>query len=432
MKQNTFIKATFILIIGGFLTKILGMIIRIVMTRLLGTTGIGLYSLIMPTFSLLIGIAQMSLSVAISTLVAQDKYNNKGLLFNALPISIVINTIILIIIFLFSNTIALKFLNEPRVLLALKMMALVLPFISLSSIIRGYFFGKQRMFPHVLSNISEDIVRLGLIAIGVPICLIYGIEYAIGFIILTNIISESISILVMLLFIPKIKITKQDLLFKPKYIKNILKIALPSTGSRLIGNIGYFLEPIILTNTLLMVGYNSTYIVNNYGIVNGYVLSLLLLPNFFTLAISQALIPNISKAYINKNYDYVLKKIKQAIVLSLVVGIPFTIAIFCFPNELLSIIYNTNQGSQYLKTLAPFFIIYYIQAPLTATLQATMNTKRAFIDIAIGIIIRLTALFILSSLRIRMWGLLIATLLSIYFTTLAHAWHIKNLLIRKR
>lgn len=431
MKKNTFIKATLILIIGGFITKILGMVIRIITTRLLGTTGIGLYSLIMPTFSLLIGLAQLGLPVAISTLVSQDKYNNKNLLFSALPITIIINLIIMLILFLFANNIATNLLNEPRVSLALKTIGLVLPFISLSSIIRGYFFGKQKMLPHVFSNISEDIIRLVLMIIGIPICLLKGLEYAVAFMVLTNIVSETLSILVMLFFIPKTTISPKDIYPNTKYIKNILKIAIPSTGSRLIGNIGYFLEPIILTNTLLMVGYSNTYIIDNYGIINGYVLSILLLPSFFTLAISQALIPNISKAYINKQYKYVSTKIKQAIIFSLLVGIPFTIIIYLFPNNILNILYKTTLGSEYLKILSPFFLIYYIQAPLTATLQATMHAKEAFFDTLLGIIIRLSTLFILSTLKIGMWGLLIATLLSIYTTTIAHAIRIKRFLIRK-
>ena len=211
MKKNTFIKATLILIIGGFITKILGMVIRIITTILLGTTGIGLYSLIMPTFSLLIGLAQLGLPVAISTLVSQDKYNNKNLLFSALPITIIINLIIMLILFLFANNIATNLLNEPRVSLALKTIGLVLPFISLSSIIRGYFFGKQKMLPHVLSNISEDIIRLVLMIIGIPICLLKGLEYAVAFMVLTNIVSETLSILVMLFFIPKTTISPKDI-----------------------------------------------------------------------------------------------------------------------------------------------------------------------------------------------------------------------------
>ena len=70
--ENRFIKTTFILLIGGFLTKILGMIIKITMTRFLGTEGIGLYMLIMPTFNLLIALAQFGFPTVISKIVAED------------------------------------------------------------------------------------------------------------------------------------------------------------------------------------------------------------------------------------------------------------------------------------------------------------------------------------------------------------------------
>ena len=59
MKKSKFIKSTLILIIGGFITKILGMIIKIVMTRLMGTQGIGIYMILSPTFMLLIALAQL-------------------------------------------------------------------------------------------------------------------------------------------------------------------------------------------------------------------------------------------------------------------------------------------------------------------------------------------------------------------------------------
>ena len=73
MAKNTFVKSTIVLIIGGAITKVLGMFIRIVLTRLIGTEGIGLYMLITPTFMLFIALAQLGFPIAISTLVASNK-----------------------------------------------------------------------------------------------------------------------------------------------------------------------------------------------------------------------------------------------------------------------------------------------------------------------------------------------------------------------
>ena len=81
MKKEKFIVSTLILMIGGFLTKLLGMIIKMVMSRLMGSEGIGLYMLVLPTFTLFIALGQFGLPVALSKLVAEDKKNNKKLLF---------------------------------------------------------------------------------------------------------------------------------------------------------------------------------------------------------------------------------------------------------------------------------------------------------------------------------------------------------------
>nr|MBT3133252.1 oligosaccharide flippase family protein [Streptococcus vestibularis] len=43
MTRQSFLKGAFILMIAGFITKILGFINRIVMARILGEEGVGLY-----------------------------------------------------------------------------------------------------------------------------------------------------------------------------------------------------------------------------------------------------------------------------------------------------------------------------------------------------------------------------------------------------
>ena len=76
-------------------------------------------------------------------------------------------------------------------------------------------------------------------------------------------------------------------------------ISIPLTTSRIIGNIGYFFEPILFTKVLLSNGINSSIITSEYGIINGYVMPLLLLPSFFSNAISQSIIPVVSNEVVN-------------------------------------------------------------------------------------------------------------------------------------
>ena len=427
--KNSLIKSTFILIIGGFLTKILGMLIKIVLTRSLTLESVGKYSLIMPTFSLLISIASLGMPVAISKLVSEDKKNNKTLLFSVIPISLIINIVMFFIVYLLSDFISTNLLNDFDTKLGIISIGLVLPFISISSILRGYFFGKEKMIPHVISNFVEDVIRLLLIYFFTPYFLTKGISYAISFIILTNIISESSSILILLLFLPKnFKLNKSDLKFNKLYLKDTLSISLPTTISRLIGNIGYFLEPIIITNILVYLGYTNNYIVSEYGIIEGYIMPMLLLPSFFSNAISQAIIPVISRNYANNRYDIVKSKIKQGIKYSLLIGIPCTLIFMFIPNIPLKFIYNTNLGINYIKVLAPIFILYYIQSPISASIQAMGFAKECMYTTFISQILKLIVLILGCFLNIGLYGLIIAIIFNIVFTTTVNIYKINKIL----
>lgn len=71
MTRQSFLKGAFILMIAGFITKILGFINRIVMARILGEEGVGLYMMAVPTFILAITLTQIGLPVAIAKFVAE-------------------------------------------------------------------------------------------------------------------------------------------------------------------------------------------------------------------------------------------------------------------------------------------------------------------------------------------------------------------------
>ena len=188
----------------------------------------------------------------------------------------------------------------------------------------------------------------------------------------------------LILFIPNKKINFKDFVPDRLVLKDILNISLSTTGSRLIGSISYFLEPIILTYVLIHSGYSSSYIIKEYGVITGYVYPLLLLPSFFTMAISTSLLPIISSSYAKGLYKYAKKKLKQAIYISLGIGVFCTCLFMTIPDVLLNFIYNTNLGINYIKIIAPFFILHYIQGPLTSYLQAIDKSNIAMYGTLVG------------------------------------------------
>ena len=198
--KNKFIKSAFFLVMGGAITKIMALFIKIFLTRSIGDKGIGLYMLIMPTFNLFITLATLSLPTSISKVVAEGKSGRRTIL-SVIPVSIIYNIVLMIILIMLSPIIANRLLNNPETYLPIMGIAFTLPFISLSSILKGYFYGKERMLPYVISNIFEQIVRLLLIIGLIPRLVRYGINTAVLWVVLINIFSETASIIMLIILI---------------------------------------------------------------------------------------------------------------------------------------------------------------------------------------------------------------------------------------
>ena len=271
------------------------------------------------------------LPLAISKLVAEERRRSIKIICSSIVIICVVNALLMGIMFFFSHFIASGLLKNEQTYLLLLSCTLTLPFISISSIVKGYFFGKQRMVPYAVSNSLEQVVRLVLIVLFLPYFMKKGVVYGVCAFLLFNIFSEISSVLVFFFFLPKhVWITKKDIKPDTETIKDVLSVSLPTVSSRFIGNIGFFFEPILLTNILLFVGYSNQFILLEYGAYNAYSLALLTMPSFFVGAVSNALIPEISKFFGQRKYEVVKRRFKQGMLFSFLLGLGFSILIFWF------------------------------------------------------------------------------------------------------
>ena len=424
LKENIFLKSTLILLIGGIFGKSVGFILKIIITRALGTHGMGLYSMLSPTSSLLATLAVLSYPTAISKIISEKSSTSKDVLISLIPFSIVINIFIIIIVSISSKYLADNLLKNAELYLPIICLSITMPFISISSIIKGYFWGKQNMFPYMLSNFIEQVTIFIIIVLFISKVNI--LIYKICFIILVNIIGEIISQIVMTLYFPKFKLN--NLKINTKTIKDTMSISIPSTISKLIGTFSYFLEPIILTNILLYVGYSKDYIIYEYGIINAYALSILLMPQFFTQNMATSLVPELSKQYSLKNYDLCIKRLKQIILVSCFIGGLSTIIISIFPKFFLNLLYNTTQGVDYIRLLSPFTILFYIEYPLINAMQALSATKRAFKITLFNSCLRIISIIVFSLLKIGMYSLIITIIINLIVATYLYYREIKKIL----
>ena len=415
-KNNLLIKNIIILLVSGALAKVLGMLGKIIYTRIAGVNVVGLYTMITPTFMLIISICQFSFPISISKISAEEKYDNKSLLKSAYFVGSIISIILIIILILTSNLIALS-LHNKLLAPAILSISAIIPFVMISSVQRGFLHGKEDMLPASITNVTEEIIKIILILFLLPIAISKGDITSVIFLILFNVVTESSNILFMQKAISKNYISNKKGKVNKKIIKEILSISIPTTSVRLIASIGFFLEPIILTNTLLSSGYSPNYITMEYGIINSYIVPLLSIPSFFSISIASALLPNITKAYANKKYDEFNRKLLKLMFLSMLVGAVCLTIILIFPNEILKLVYNVNFGINYIYLIGPFFLILYMQPTLSVALQAMDKTNKLFLTSTISVIIKYSALYVLGKIGFGMNALIFAMIAGIVTTT---------------
>ena len=415
-KNNLLIKNIIILLVSGALAKVLGMLGKIIYTRIAGVNVVGLYTMITPTFMLIISICQFSFPISISKISAEEKYDNKSLLKSAYFVGSIISIILIIILLLTSNLIAAS-LHNKLLAPAILSISAIIPFVMISSVQRGFLHGKEDMLPASITNVTEEIIKIILILFLLPIAISKGDITSVIFLILFNVITEGSNILFMQKAISKNYISNKKGKVNKKIIKEILSISIPTTSVRLIASIGFFLEPIILTNTLLSSGYSPNYITMEYGIINSYIVPLLSIPSFFSISIASALLPNITKAYANKKYDEFNRKLLKLMFLSMLVGAVCLTIILIFPNEILKLVYNVNFGINYIYLIGPFFLILYMQPTLSVALQAMDKTNKLFLTSTISVIIKYSTLYVLGKIGFGMNALIFAMIAGIVTTT---------------
>ena len=176
MKKQSVAQGTFILVIAGLITKILGMVNRVIVTRLLGEDGIGIYMLIAPTLMLLTTFASIGLPIAIPTLISRANERQKKVLSVSLIIAMVSSLLVSILLFFIAKPLAIYLLKDERTYLPLISIGPLLFFVSLSTILKAYFQGEQNMFPSAISTLVEQIVRIVISILFINWSLPYGIS----------------------------------------------------------------------------------------------------------------------------------------------------------------------------------------------------------------------------------------------------------------
>ncbi|MFI8685546.1 stage V sporulation protein B [Rossellomorea sp. NPDC077527] len=406
--MSKFLKGTMILMMAAFITRILGFVNRIVVARFIGEEGVGLFMMAFPTLILVITITQLGLPVAISKNVAEaeskgDIRKVKKILVVSLSLTLGLSLIFTPALILLAPYLTDVLFTDDRIYYPLVAIAPIIPIVAVSSVIRGYFQGRQNMKPSAYSQVIEQVVRITLIALLTKTFLPYGIEYAAAAAMAASVLGELASLLYLF---ASFKVKKKFKIRRNFFtsIRNgretfneLMSVALPATGSRMIGSIAWFFEPIVVANSLALAGVAAGMATKQYGSLTGYALPLLFLPSFVTLSLSQSLVPAISEANSQKNFILIEHRLQQALRFCLITGGISVVILYIYAKPLMQVMYGNENGAGFLMIMAPFFLFYYYQGPLQAVLQALNLARAAMINSLIGAVVKTGVIFVLAS-----------------------------------
>lgn len=443
MKQS-FLKGTLILFFSGLINRLLGFVPRIVLPRVIGAEGVGLFQLSYPFLILLLTIISGGLPVAVAKMVAEaeqrgDALETRRILRIALRSVFVLSVICAALCLSLAQWMSIHLFRDERVYYTFLATVPMLFIVGTASVLRGYFQGKHNMLPTALSQVVETLVRLGAVVSLAYVCYPYGLEWAAAGAMGGVVLGECSGLLYLLWCRwreRRLNEQNEHATFmnidtektaNTRSGRRMFALALPMTGSKLVASTSYFFESILIIQSLAIAGVSVQQSTALYGILQGMIIPILVLPNALTYSLSLSLIPALSQAYARKDWQMIRTRIQQSLKISLICGIPFAVSMFVFAQPICKLLYANVEIAYMLQMMAPLALFLYVQAPLQAALQALNRSGIALRNTLVAAFLKLALIYILaSSPELGINGAMIAINVNILLTTLLHWFSVRK------
>jgi stage V sporulation protein B len=408
MSRQSFIKGTIILLVAGIVNRILGFVPRIALPRIIGAEGIGLYQMGYPFLIVILTLINGGIPLAVAKLVAEadaegNSHKVRSILRGALAITLTLSVGFTILCIGGAHWITENLFTDDRVYYTFIAMSPIILISGISSVYRGYFQGLHNMIPTAISQTSETLVRIITVLSFAYLMLPYGLEYAAAGAMAGVVVGEIIGLAVLFVQFKADRAKHhatyiaRDALTKASQFRRLLSVSIPVTASRLVGSVSYFFESILIIQSLAVAGIATAVATAQYGVLQGMVIPILLLPTALTYSLSVSLIPSLSEAASNNDMIMVHRRMHQSLKLSLVAGAPFAVFMYVLADPLCMLIYNNTEVGSMLRMMAPVALFIYLQGPLQAALQALDKPGKALRNTFIGACIKLTLISVLAS-----------------------------------
>lgn len=411
--SNSFLKGTLILTIGGIVVKVIGFLNWIILSRVLGGEGIGLYQMAFPIYLLALSVSSAGIPVAISIITAEklalNDFKGANRVFHVSLTVLTITGLFFSLLLYFGAEWLIKyqFIHDARAYYALLALAPAVFFVTILSSFRGYLQGCQIMTPTAVSQIVEQLVRVITMLVFASWLLPRGLEYAAGGASLGAAPGAVAGLLVLICYYWKLnkdfknKIEKQIVTIQESgmsIIKRIAKLALPVSLASIMLPIVANLDLFIVPARLEVAGYTVEQSTELFGYLTGMAVPLLNLSTILTAALATSLVPAISESFALNDKKRIYEQTSSAMRISNLVTIPGFVALWLLAEPVSRLVYNAPEASHSISILSIGIFLLGIHQVTTGVLQGMGHTAIPVINMGIAIVFKVILNWVLTAM----------------------------------
>lgn len=395
---NKFISGTLILTLSGFVVKAIGSINWIILSRILGGEGIGIYQMAFPIYLLALDVSSAGLPIAISIITAEkaakEDYAGAQRIFRVSLTMLCITALFLSFVVFFGARFLIdeQIIRESRAYYSLIALAPAIFFTTIIAGYRGYLQGWQQMTPTAMSQIVEQLVRVVVMLGFAALLLPYGLDYAAGGASLGAGAGGLAAWLVLIYFYYKLKrsLPKDGPVFPQERIRHILKrlivLAIPISLSSIMLPVVSNLDLLIVPRRLEVAGYSTSQATELFGYLTGMSVPLINLATILTAAMAMSLVPAISHNFTLKETDEIYSRTAGAMRISFLVTIPFSVMLYVMAEPVVTFIYNAPAATDATRAVAIAICFLGLHQITTAILQGLKRPKIPVINMGVACI----------------------------------------------
>lgn len=422
MSKNAIIRGTFILTATGLLTRFIGFFFRSFLSHTFGEEQMGLYQLIFPIYALCFSLSSAGIETALSRCVAQKislgkKKDADRILYQALIMSLSLSLSLVFLVRKYATFLSIYVLGDLRCEALLRTLAFALPFSSIHNCICGYYLGQKQTKIPAISQLVEQLMRVGAVYIAYQVLLRNDTPVSIWVAVLGLVIGESVSALYCARYFTSREHLHPDLaaLYQGKHLsRELLQMAIPLTSSRILMNLLQSIESISIPLCLQKYGYTNSEALSTYGVLVGMALPCILFPTAATNSVSTMLLPTVAEIQAEDDLLHLKKLIRRVILFGFGLGTVCGV-MFLFLGSLAGkILFDSALAGDFIRTLAWICPFMYMNTTLLGILNGLGKANQSFINNVCGLAIRISGVWFgigMFGMNGYLWGLLISQLL---------------------